>query len=53
MLVARDSLLVPALLRLYPYASPYSIASIALAGHFLKAISGSFTDRYIHRIDHR
>jgi uncharacterized protein len=46
-------LIVPALLLLYPYESPNTIASISLAVIFFNAVSGSLAYGHMHRIDYR
>jgi uncharacterized membrane protein YfcA len=46
-------LVVPALLLLYPYESPNTIASISLAVIFFNAVSGSLAYGHMHRIDYR
>jgi uncharacterized protein len=46
-------LIVPALLLLYPYESPNTVASISLAVVFFNAVSGSLAYGHMHRIDYR
>jgi uncharacterized protein len=46
-------LIVPALLLLYPYESPNTIASISLAVIFFNAVSGTLAYGHMHRIDYR